>query len=105
MCRVLSGGCMTAIIGPDGRHVVPSITEGEEILIADLDFSLIVNRKRMVDSVGHFSRPDLFRLHATTDPRADSQRLSLRETSHVDARTRECDKTPMSNVSTTFPSA
>lgn len=92
MRRVLSGGCMTAIIGPDGKHVVPPITEGEGILIADLDFSLIVNRKRMMDSVGPFSRPDLFRLHATTDARADGQRLSLRETSPVDGRTRECDK-------------
>jgi nitrilase len=62
MLEVISGGCMTAIIGPDGKHIVPPLTEGEGILIADLDFSEITNRKRAMDSVGHYSRPDLFSL-------------------------------------------
>nr|WP_315258544.1 nitrilase-related carbon-nitrogen hydrolase [uncultured Duganella sp.] len=62
MRDVLRGGCMTAIIGPDGMHVVPPLTEGTGILVADLDLSLIVNRKRMMDIVGHFARPDLLSL-------------------------------------------
>ena len=33
----IRGGCMTAIIDPEGRHVVPPLTFGEEILVADLD--------------------------------------------------------------------
>lgn len=68
MLQVLSGGCMTAIIGPDGNHIVPPITEGEGILIADLDFSQIINRKRMMDAVGHYSRPDLFSLAVHSQP-------------------------------------
>ena len=58
----LRGGCMTAIISPEGAHVVPPLTEGEGILTADLDMGLIVKRKRMMDSVGHYARPELLSL-------------------------------------------
>lgn len=68
--RGLRGGCMTAIISPEGRHLAPPLTEGEGILIADLDLSLIVKRKRMMDSVGHYARPEL--LNLTLDPRPAS---------------------------------
>lgn len=60
--RVLKGGCNTAIIGPEGNHLCSPITEGEGMAIAALDFSLITKRKRMMDSVGHYARPDLMKL-------------------------------------------
>lgn len=68
--RTLKGGCHTAIISPEGVHLCPPITEGEGMAIADLDFSLITKRKRMMDSVGHYARPDLLQLHANLAPQS-----------------------------------
>src|SRR5258708_37346422 len=60
--KALHGGCMTAIVSPEGAHLVPPLTQGEGILTADLDMGLIVKRKRMMDSVGHYARPELLKL-------------------------------------------
>ena len=64
--KVLQGGCYTAIISPEGVELCEPIREGEGMAIADLDFSLITKRKRMMDSVGHYARPDLLQLKLHT---------------------------------------
>ncbi len=60
--KALTGGSFTAIISPEGSHVVPPLIQGEGLLVADLDMGLVTKRKRMMDSVGHYARPELLRL-------------------------------------------
>jgi len=66
----LRGGCFTAIVTPEGKFAVPPLTEGEGMIVADLDFALITKRKRMMDSVGHYARPELLSLVLDNRPTA-----------------------------------
>lgn len=59
----------TVIIDPSGILIAGPVHEREETLIADLDLGQVAATRRFRDPVGHYHRPDVFRLLVDTSPR------------------------------------
>jgi nitrilase len=59
----------SVIIGPGGDVIAGPVREREETLFADLDLGEVLSARRLRDPVGHYHRPDVFRLQVDTSPR------------------------------------
>jgi nitrilase len=64
ICR--GGSC---IVDPFGNFLAGPNTEGEAILVAEIDPGQIIRGKYDFDVVGHYSRPDIFELHVDERPK------------------------------------
>jgi nitrilase len=64
ICR--GGSC---IVDPFGNFLAGPNTEGEAILVAEVDLKQIIRGKYDFDVVGHYSRPDIFQLHVDERPK------------------------------------
>jgi nitrilase len=59
----------TVIVGPNGEILAGPIRHEETILTAELDIADVHAARRMFDPVGHYHRPDVFRLAVDTAAR------------------------------------
>jgi nitrilase len=62
---VMSNGG-SCIVAPSGEFLVPPTNDGECLLFAELNLGEIARWKFDFDVVGHYSRPDIFRLNVNT---------------------------------------
>ena len=62
LVKYLRGGMCTAIVAPYGLYLAGPLPEGEDMAVAEIDLSAVVRQKNVLDTVGHYSRPDILRL-------------------------------------------
>jgi nitrilase len=64
ICR---GG--SVIVSPLGEVIAGPLYDREDILCAELDLAEVVRSKLDFDVVGHYARPDIFKLTVDESPR------------------------------------
>lgn len=56
----------SVVVAPGGKIVAGPLHNELGILFADIDLERVGVARRSLDTVGHYSRPDIFRLHVNT---------------------------------------
>ncbi len=71
------GGGASQIFGPDGATLAGPPREDEEAIVtAEIDLAEIARAKNFADPVGHYSRPDIFRLVVNRAPQPCVQEVT-----------------------------
>ena len=58
------GSC---IASPNGEWLVPPVLHKEGLIIETLDFNRVLEERQNFDCVGHYSRPDVTKLHVNRE--------------------------------------
>lgn len=65
--EIMPGG--SGIIGPDGEWIAGPISGREAIIYGQIDLGRCIEERLTLDAVGHYNRPDIFRLTVDARPR------------------------------------
>ncbi|TKJ29438.1 MAG: nitrilase [Chloroflexi bacterium B3_Chlor] len=63
---IMKGG--SAVIGPDSKYIVEPVFEEQCIIYADVELDRITEGHQLLDTDGHYSRPDVFHLEVNDEP-------------------------------------
>lgn len=58
-----AGGGISGVVDPIGNYIAGPVEDKEQIVYAEIDLENITGVKHMIDSVGHYARPDIFQLN------------------------------------------
>jgi nitrilase len=56
----------TVAVAPNGDVIAGPVRQREETLLVDIDLGRVLAERRHIDPVGHYNRPDIFRLFVDT---------------------------------------